>query len=324
MLVSEYTLKAITFFFRSSRHLIRKRKSYNPPKETIQTTDLVNDLIRTYIDSEKPCMIARFGDVELEVVCTYLITQESSWKKKIAMFFKGGGRFFFDEQLKKSFSNNAGFFPATSRDMEKYAKQVLEEVHSLNVLHSWLPGEYNLSVYFPKEIIFTMNYHPYLSATPWMKHLENKKVLVISPFSCTIEEQYRLKREKLFENKSMLPKFDLIVLKAVQSAAGIQEGCGYKSWFDALDFMCSEINKIDFDIALIGAGSYGISLAAYIKKIGKKSIQTAGGTQLLFGIKGKRWDNDPVISSLYNEHWTRPSPSETPNSSSRIESGCYW
>ena len=50
-------------------------------------------------------------------------------------------------------------------------------------------------------------------------------------------------------------------------------------------------------------------LAAYIKKLGKKSIVTAGATQLLFGIKGARWDNaeTPVP---YNDNWIRPKESE--------------
>ena len=50
--------------------------------------------------------------------------------------------------------------------------------------------------------------------------------------------------------------------------------------------MKNQIVKTDFDIAIIGAGAYGFSLAAFIKKIGKKAVHLGGPTQVLFGIKG--------------------------------------
>ena len=36
------------------------------------------------------------------------------------------------------------------------------------------------------------------------------------------------------------------------------------------------------------------------------AVQMSGATQLLFGIKGKRWDTHPIISKLYNEAWGPP------------------
>ena len=54
--------------------------------------------------------------------------------------------------------------------------------------------------------------------------------------------------------------------------------------------MVKEIEKKDFDIALIGAGAYGMPLAYKIKKMGKKAIHIGGSLQCLFGIKGSRWE----------------------------------
>ena len=39
------------------------------------------------------------------------------------------------------------------------------------------------------------------------------------------------------------------------------------------------------------------------------SLYVGGGLQLLFGIKGKRWD-DANGKLLYNEHWVRPLSSD--------------
>ena len=80
--------------------------------------------------------------------------------------------------------------------------------------------------------------------------------------------------------------------------------------------------KRDFDIAIIGCGAYGLPLAAYVKSIGKQSIHLAGKTQLLFGIKGKRWHDDPLTP--YNKYWISPLPEDTPKNDTKIEKGCYW
>lgn len=53
-------------------------------------------------------------------------------------------------------------------------------------------------------------------------------------------------------------------------------------------------------------------LAAHVKRTGKKAIHLGGGLQLLFGIRGKRWDMRDEYKSLMNEYWIRPSEDETP------------
>jgi phytoene dehydrogenase-like protein len=88
--------------------------------------------------------------------------------------------------------------------------------------------------------------------------------------------------------------------------------------------MCAQINALDFDVAIIGAGAYGLPLAAHIKRLGKKAIQLGGATQILFGIRGRRWDRMPFFQGLYNEHWVRPLPEETPLNFQSVEDGCYW
>ena len=88
--------------------------------------------------------------------------------------------------------------------------------------------------------------------------------------------------------------------------------------------MKNQILKKDFDIALIGCGAYGFPLAAHVKRIGKQAIHLGGSLQILFGIKGKRWDNHPVISKLYNEHWIRPRVEDKPNKAHLVEDACYW
>ena len=155
----------------------------------------------------------------------------------------------------------------------------------------------------------------------WSAALSGNKVLVVHPFSKTITEQYK-KRDKLFANKTVLPDFELITLKAVQSIGGTK--VPFATWFDALDFMCNKISKTDFDVAIIGAGAYGMPLASFVKSIGKKAVHLGGVTQMLFGIRGKRWDKQALQYNLYNKHWVRASQDETPDNFKAVEKGCYW
>lgn len=154
---------------------------------------------------------------------------------------------------------------------------------------------------------------------------KGKKVLVIHPFAETIKKQYE-KREHLFENPDILPEFEkLTVIKAVQSIAGNSSETGFKDWFEALDFMKNQMDQSDYEIALIGCGAYGMSLAAHAKRQGKIAVHMAGWTQMLFGIYGNRWIEDqPEFKKYINEYWTRPGIDERPKNAEKVEGGCYW
>lgn len=65
-------------------------------------------------------------------------------------------------------------------------------------------------------------------------------------------------------------------------------------------------------------------LACRLKKKGIIAIVLGGSIQVLFGIKGKRWETHPVISGFWNTTWRNPNPAEVPGGAAEIEGGCYW
>ena len=153
-----------------------------------------------------------------------------------------------------------------------------------------------------------------------------KHVLVVHPFADTIRAQYQ-KRGELFTNApggvNTLPELaSLTVIPAVQGLAG--QKTGYDTWFDALAAMEKQMDACDYEVAIIGAGAYGLPLAAHARDTGHVAIQMSGATQLLFGIKGRRWDTHPQISKLYNPAWVRPAPAEQPANKQAVEGGSYW
>ena len=86
--------------------------------------------------------------------------------------------------------------------------------------------------------------------------------------------------------------------------------------------MTDEFRKIVFDVEIVGCGAYGFPLSYEIKKMGRVAIHLGGATQLMFGIMGKRWEND--FKDIVNDSWTRPKAYEKIKNSALVEDSCYW
>ena len=84
------------------------------------------------------------------------------------------------------------------------------------------------------------------------------------------------------------------------------------------------MDAVDYDVAITGAGAYSMPLAIHARDTGHAAIQMSGATQLLFGIRGKRWDTHPQISRLYNDAWVRPAENEGIANREVVEGGSYW
>ena len=92
--------------------------------------------------------------------------------------------------------------------------------------------------------------------------------------------------------------------------------------------MCKDIKELDFDIALLGCGGYGLPLCNYIyETLGKSAIYVGGGLQLMFGVMGKRWEEIPMWKELIEQNdieFIKPSGDEILSNMNRIEEACYW
>ena len=275
----------------------------------VHSSNETNIYIQNLIKSGKSFLCGRFGSVELYAMG--VADLKIAKKYNNALY---------------ELCNNAGFFPKLETKMFEFSDLMKNCCSSIDVLGIWnIPFEdYYIRKKSMKHTYLTyLRYlEPWYSSEPWTKALTGKRVLVIHPFEKTIRMQY-LKRDKLFRNKDILPEFELITIKAVQTAAGECDN-RFSDWFEALNWMYEQTLNFKYDIALIGCGAYGLPLAAKIKNDGKQVIHMGGMLQILFGIKGKRWDNDPVVSKLYNEFWVRPDISECPQGANLVEEGCYW
>lgn len=309
-----------------------EHKHRNKLPEGITDAQIASDFIFDKLNSNKPIMIARFGAFELATIVNYLgVTNKN---KNLIKYIKSEEPdWYWNKRTIKFLNINAGFFPPDINQVTKFCELMCEDSKYVDILGSWIRDEKLMSDFMNDTKVYLRYLEPFWTENPWTRVLKGKKVLVVHPFKNTIEKQYK-KRELLFKNKNTLPEFkSLEVIRAVQSLNG--ENNSFKDWFEALNYMKTEIDNVDYDICLIGAGAYGFPLAAHVKRQGKQALHIGGALQLFFGIIGKRWE-DPEYGvpqwgiernfyvNLINEHWVRADENETPKGSKNVEGGCYW
>ena len=270
-----------------------------------------NNYIKQLIKNGTPMLISRLGSGELRCVMNYWYYRKSICRE-------------WHSNVKHQMYTYGGIFPQSEKMLKKFSIEYSKHFSNIDGLGIWYNRgeEIVCNEYCPRARLFPLkSIEPYYHKNPWSSALKNKKVLIVHPFTKTIQQQYQ-RKEKLFQDTDLLPDFTLKTVKAVQTFPG--HHFNFKDWFDALGHMKELINRQSFDIALVGAGPYGLPLASYIKNSGKQAIHMGGATQILFGIKGGRWDNHPIISGLYNDFWVRPSDKEKPNNPQKVENSAYW
>lgn len=305
-----------------------------PPLQREENPDKASEMIYNLLSDDKPCMIARFGSTEMSAIINYLgvnSQQHSVWR-----FIQGKQpEWWWNKNIMIQMQQWSGFFPPTPENMQRFGEMMIEDAKEVDLLGSWIKDEIYIHDYIStSRIVHLRLLEPFwTNQVPWTKTLEGKKILVVHPFAHLILKQYTEKRTLLFNNPNILPLFDLQVIQAVQSLGG--ENNGFHDWFEALQWMKNEIDKVDYDICLIGCGAYGFPLATHVKRKGKKAIHLGGALQLLFGIRGKRWENPNYgvkewkipygsYSTLINQYWVNPGKFEKPQNANQVEGACYW
>lgn len=329
MKLSIITLKILR---RAYKYFIKENKS-TQTIHIINDANKASDIIYNTLANDKPCMIARFGSTELTTIINYLGIKYP--KHSIIKFIKDEQpEWWWNKHILNQMQQWSGFFPITENKISEFCELMLHDTIEVDILGSWMKDESYLNPLLKHaKLIHLRLLEPFWSEQPWTRILEGKKILVVHPFASLIYKQYYNKRTLLFKNPQILPSFQLKTLKAIQSLGGVDNG--FKDWFEALNYMKNEIDKIDYDICLIGCGAYGFPLAAHVKRMGKKAIHLGGALQLLFGIKGNRWENPTYgvkewgipksfYSNLMNEHWVKPDQEDRPINANDVEGACYW
>lgn len=279
--------------------------------------------IANIIRSGEPFMLARIGNTEISILKEYLAKKKGLLRRY---------SYFWLDYL----YHCCGFFSndvdeVVDEHVDAYSEMTLEALKNCDFQVCW--GHESLAAGL--NFILHQYESKYSKRIDWdyldsceccfdpvlgYNALRGKKVLVISPFVNTIKEQYA-RKELIFQGEKQFPDCDLILYRAPETQMG--QTLGFHTWFECFQSVVDDISRIDFDIAIIGAGSYGMPLAYEIKKMKKQAISISSYLANWFGIKMKRYCTYSKLNRNWNEHWVFPSEDPPPNYE-LVEDGCYW
>ena len=312
------------------KHEVAKRWPVHDWLKSIKVTQYINsELAEQYIyeliSAGKPALVGRLGGTEarflgefhkissVPLVSNFIFKLKPNWIKR-----------------SREINTNAGFYFKNLDEARLFFDLYCEALCNTDILGAWgtafshIEGNFLDKVPRFIPIGWTAPWvEPYLNFsnyTPWVKSLEGKKVLVISPFAETIQKQF--KRIGSVFPGFQFHNFELITLKPPVTLSNMYPDG--RSWFELLEQTKSRMDNLDYQIALVSAGSYSYPLANHAKNMGRIGIHSGGGLQLFFGIMGKRWEQSEGYLKFVNRYWTRPSLLETPKSAFLVEGGCYW
>ena len=148
--------------------------------------DLETDIreISRLLESENPSMISRIGSVEFQAL--FLI-------RYFPLSFPLLSR------SKRNMRMNAGFFPVSMRTLKQFYLLYKEDCKDIDLFVRWRIEELFFSNWFNhKKYVHKSTLDSFFSQQhPWTYSLKGKKILVVHPFSETIESQYKNKKKIL-------------------------------------------------------------------------------------------------------------------------------
>ena len=317
-----YMLKLrLAYIVDKSRKIVYKETTKRFLDRPINPYLSISDDIVAQINSGKPLLVARLGGTEGYITGQYCERMLGTRKKYV-------------EDTVKWMYSTSGFFADNYEDksaaLDKYSEMILDAIPECDYLSAVAPKKvyipYFFKYYASPQCVATFNdYGPYFDVPTdqtWVRALAGKKVLVVNSFADSIASQYNRKSELVKSKEYELPDFELLTYKTMTTQVGERPG-GYENFFEVLDKMLEDIKKLDFDIALIGAGAYCFLIGAEIKRMGKIAIEPCGNTPLFFGVYGERNLRDGIVEKYKTDAWIRPMEAP-PERAKEVEGGCYW
>ena len=123
---------------------------------------------------------------------------------------------------------------------------------------------------------------------------QGKRVLVISPFSKSLEFQFSRRNDLIVDYE--FPEFELVTYTSSVTYSTDHDTkeslkVTTNNWHEECRRMADDIAGLDFDIALLSCASYSMYLGDFIRRcLGRTAIYTGGILNVLFNIYGERYD----------------------------------
>lgn len=308
----------------SSNYSVQKawhRASY----EIISKQEFIRD-IRTATNSRTGYAAGKIGESQQHWMYYEVLLSGTKNPDKIKRF---------EERLLFHGLKQVGIFPATPSYYLEYNKFYMEHVRNLDCLGLFnYPREIRLIQYYQlkNKFVFFVDQEPDKSSPSredncYLQYFRDKKILLVCPFGHFLKQRAT---QEIFEgvwSKTGKKWFYPAQVDSVEFPYGFSRETQekYPTATDLYHDIVSEIDKKDFDVALISAAGLAIPIASYIKNLGKVAIDLGGHQQFLFGVMGKRWRDKTDFRQKYlNEHWVDMPDYYKPNEKDVCDQGAYW
>lgn len=284
--------------------------------------DTIVTTIQTALHSDTGAIIGRHGTIELSMIL--LLTQNPNtidWMKAATL------------------QTNAGIFPMTRESILSWFQAYVQATIAADCMAAgWYAPLARAELTYLSQLAPQAKLIPLRSLEPyyctsdhhWTRALAGQRVTVVSSFVDSIAEQIEFKGAVWGDkHETLLPSStQWSFVRSFYSPALAQGKCEWpapiQSWSDAVEFMEKKVLDTQPRIVLLGCGGLAMPLAGRLKQKGIICVVLGGAIQLLFGIKGRRWEQHPQLSQLFTDDWILPSLSEIPNGAAQVEGGCYW
>lgn len=288
-----------------------------------------------------PFAAGKLGTAECEAICFYLSCRRPEISEKKP----------YPAHILQHMFLNAGLFPATEATLDAYvvymATTVLPALDGVAEWNPCIPFQEGvlLQNHAPHAVRFpARSLEPYYTAGPenrWSlvatggssaASAERPPLAVVSPFAATIGAQWP-QQERVWSNGPAIwipSKLHLVRAGYSPELAGKKVTCSWPravqegGWSTAIRWMADSVQASGAKLAVVGCGALSLPLCIALKSRGISAIHTGGATQILFGVKGCRWETHSVISTFFNDAWVRPSAAEVPTHAGLVEGSCYW
>ena len=244
----------------------------------------------------------------------------------------------YEAALRFHCERQTGIFPTDADFLKRFAAEYAEHVRALDVIGLFGgPQEPHIRAWhrLPGRCIPYRLMEPDISIPDrpdrcYLPLLAGKRLLIISPFAGLLAARCNQATFEATWAKTGKRWFAPAGVAAVEFPYGyVTETATHERFGDVLrlyEHVCADVARHTFDVALIGAGALGIPLAAFVKGLGCVGLSLGGHLQVIFGVRGRRWHDDPFYrDQVMNDAWIDMPAKYRPRGAAVVsDGGAYW
>lgn len=314
--IENYNFNKIQFFYKKIYILFKNSNkiSLNPPKLIIDRTSYNFSIDN--IDYNKKLLL-RTGIVELYIVNAFLYGDKSLIKKALQNIINNynNEQYMYNqyrecwmtithslnqyETYLKLVMTNAGFYIDNNLEnafinLEFFVNKYKECIINCDYLmHYDFLNSYSFDILNEKKQFKKLNFYEY---NPYFinKILNNKSVLLLTPFKNKIDKIYNEGNITKVRNDINFNSIDLVTIESFLTTYPNKTHTCFKETFE---YYCNKIDeeftKKNFDIFTCSVGCYGILLCDYVyKKYNVTSFYAGNAINAFFGITCNQFGTD--------------------------------